>query len=398
MSGERGTRMAGDGVESDGDIRHRDGLLRALGIEPEEVARANPMEGGLSGRRLVRLLLGRRTHSGTARWEIRVLKEVVAGESWLDEPENTARMPGVQMWTSSVMADLPASIATGVVGFAQEKGEPARGALLMRDVGTRLWPLPERKPPGALTSDVLALLDRLAQLHARFWDDERLRDPALQLLSVREALLLMAPERIAHHIERGNPALYLRLAAAGWERFFELARPEDAATLRAALAMPESWVQAISALPATLVHGDVWPPNLGWLPGTRVAPRRGRQALLLDWELATAGPATYDPLWLCGTWHDLNSAHVLAAYRARLERHLAARGHRLAGATWQALVDAGYLRTVLACGEAFGWSAEQAHGAARRRAIARARWWAQRGAQAARRLVRANDSGRQARA
>jgi hypothetical protein len=379
-----------------GDIRHRDGLLRALGIEPAEVVGADPMEGGLSGHRLVRLLLRRRTRGGTARWEFRVLKEVVAGDSWLDEPENTARVAGVQLWTSSVMADLPASIATGVVAFALEKGEPARGALLMRDVGRRLWQLLERKPPGALTSDVLALLDRLAQLHARFWDDERLRDPALQLLSVREALLLMAPERIAHHIERGNPAPYLRLAAAGWERFFELARPDDAATLRAALGMPESWVQTISALPATLVHGDVWPPNLGWLPGTRVAPRRRRQALLLDWELATAGPATYDPLWLCGTWHALNPDHVLAAYRARLERHLAARGRRLTSATWQALADAGYLRTVLACGEAFGWSAERARGAARRRAVARARWWAQRGAQAARRLARTTASDRHA--
>ncbi len=371
----------------------RDAVLRALGVELDEVACAEPMGDGLSGARLTRLRLERRTPGGARTIATRVLKEVVAGASWLEEPGNTTRVPGVQLWAAGLLETLPSSIASGVGAYALAEGTPGRGALLMRDLRGRLWKRPERTPPGGLTPDVLTLLDSLAKLHARFWEDERLCDARVGLLPAKAALLLTSPARVAERIAAGDPEPYLRLASSGWETFFRLAAPEDAATLRAVLAGPEPWLRAISALPKTLVHGDVWGPNLGWLPRTHVAPVRGRRALLLDWALAMMGPATYDPLWLCGTWHELEPARVLAAYRARLERHLAARGRRLSGETWRALADAGYLRTALTCGEAFGWSAERARGAARRRAEARARWWAQRGARAARRMVGENEPG-----
>src|SRR5207302_5979337 len=106
--------------------------------------------------------------------------------------------------------------------------------------------------------------------------------------------------------------------------------------------------------------------------------------LLLDWALAQAGPATYDPLWLCGGWHALDPRRVLACYRMLLERRLRARGVSLGPSTWLALADAGYLRTALSCGEAFGRAAEEAPaGRARLVAEARVRWWAERAARAA---------------
>src|SRR5258706_397486 len=169
-------------------------------------------------------------------------------------------------------------------------------------------------------------------------------------------------------LKRGRPC-------AGWPAggpAGTLAPAADAATLRAALADPAPYVAAVEALPWTLVHGDVWGPNLGFLPATHAAPRVGPRVLLLDWALATAGPATYDPLWLCGTWHALDPVRVLAAYRARLTRHLAARGSVLAPATWRALADAGYLRTALTCGEALARTAAEATpGLAQRQAEAR---------------------------
>jgi hypothetical protein len=114
----------------------------------------------------------------------------------------------------------------------------------------------------------------------------------------------------------------------------------------------------------------------------------GRRLLLLDWALATAGPATYDPLSLCGAWHTLDPVRLLAVYRARLNRYLGARGITLSRETWQALVDAGYLRTALTCGEAFGRAAALAPaGTPRQRAEERVRWWAGRAMQAARRLA-----------
>jgi hypothetical protein len=131
----------------------------------------------------------------------------------------------------------------------------------------------------------------------------------------------------------------------------------------------------------------VWSPNLGLLPPTSRAPRKGRRLLLLDFALATAGPPTYDALWLPGTWHALDPMRVLAAYRYRLERALRARGCPMTASTWWSLADAGYLRTALTCGEAIARSAQEApEGGGRRRLLARVRWWTARAAAAAHRL------------
>jgi Phosphotransferase enzyme family len=240
---------------------------------------------------------------------------------------------------------------------------------------------------------VLTILGHLAHFHATFWQDPGLDDPDAGLMGGREALLLLSPSWLADRLADGDTADYLRTALLGWEAFFQLAAPDDAATLERVARQPERVLAATSALPRTLVHGDVWEPNLGLLPATRRAPRKGRRLLLLDFALATAGPSTYDALWLPGTWHALDPVRVLAAYRLRLERVLRARGHRISTATWTSLADAGYLRTTLTCGEALARTAQEAPaGAGQRRLLARVRWWAARAAAAALRL----ESGRAA--
>ncbi|HSJ41431.1 MAG TPA: hypothetical protein VK955_10290, partial [Xanthobacteraceae bacterium] len=114
-----------------------------------------------------------------------------------------------------------------------------------------------------------------------------------------------------------------------------------------------------------------------------------RRLVLLDWALALAGPTTYDPLWLCSTWFSVDPTLMLAAYRAALTRRLLARGYRIDDATWLALADAGYLRTVLTCGEALARTALAAPaGTARQRALTRVHWWIERALLAADRLER----------
>jgi Phosphotransferase enzyme family len=312
----------------------------------------------------------------------------VPGEGWLADASRDTLGRELRLWETGLLADLPHQLATPLLAWARDDRDGGSGALLMRDVRGHLWREPLRVPVGRLPAQVLALLDRLALMHERFWNDARLLDPAFGLMPADAALTLMGPNGIAGRIASGDGEPYLPLAAAGWEVFFQLASSEAADVLRDALHSPERYVGAIGRLPWTLVHGDVWGPNLGWLPRTRAAPRAGSRLLLLDWALAMAGPATYDPLWLCGTWHVLYPPRVLAAYRARLERHLAARAIALSGRTWLALADAGYLRTALTCGEALGRAADEAPaGAARTRAEARVRWWAERAVRGARRLL-----------
>lgn len=365
-------------------------LLRALGIDPATVEDAQPMHGGLSGARLTRLTVRHETPTGVAHYSRRVIKVLPPQSGWLGVAARDTQVREAQLWLRGLLQALPAQVETAIHAATIQGpvDAPELGALLLRDVRCRLLPQPVRTPPGHLPSMAAALLDGMAHLHARYWQDASLDEPALGLMPLDAALLLLAPRTIAAARASGDTNFYLPMAQAGWEAFFGMAHPADAETLRAVLREPDRWLASLAALPKTLVHGDIWGPNLGILPPTRSAPRRGRRLLLLDWALALAGPATFDPLWLCGTWHALDPVRVLAAYRARLQRHLTARGITLSAAAWQALADAGYLRTALTCGEALGrTAAESPPGAGRRHAEARVRWWAHRAARAANRLI-----------
>ncbi|HEX6800169.1 MAG TPA: hypothetical protein VF116_20825 [Ktedonobacterales bacterium] len=430
-----------------------DALVVSLARDGERttaLAARVPLAPSLAGGALERIVVRHTLPSG-ASWRHRhVVKWLLPEHGWLGAATHDTRIREAQLARSGLLDTLPRSLATPTRAVRIE-GDPAApevAVLLMDDVSPYLVRHAIGGPAGRLTGELLALLDRLAQLHARFWCDPRLREPALGLVTPRDALLLAAPQTLAARIAAGDENPYLPLALRGWEAFFALAAPDDAAALEAVLRDPDPVLRAIAALPWTLTHGDVWAPNLGWLPpgihrtplreretptgGARHAPLRillsapsaklsglralrlpsasasaipspGRcrgepwlarpggedsRLLLLDWALAAAAPATYDPLWLCGSTHALDPVAVLAAYRPRLEHHLRARGIALAPAVWRDLAHAGYLRTVLTCGEAFGRAAAEAPaGAARRRAEARVRWWARRAARAAGALV-----------
>jgi hypothetical protein len=387
---------AGSWTDSSGDTAGGDAaLLRALGVDPDSVVRCEPAASGMSGARLARLMV-RETATGTAaRYSYRVLKQLEPESGWLGALSRDTLLREVRLWSRGVLSDLPAGIKTGVLAWAEANqcAGSVTGGLLLRDERAHLLRDALRTPSGHLPMYVRTLLDALARLHARYWCDTRLRDRAVGLMSPRAALLLAAPDALASRVADGDEDAYLPLALAGWETFFRLAAPEDASALRGVFADPARVLAALDRLPWTLAHGDVWGPNLGMLPATRRTPRQGSSVLLLDWALAVAGPATYDPLWLCGTWHALAPVRVLAAYRARLARHLAARGVRLAPEVWRTLADAGYLRTALTCGEALGRAAAEAvPGAPNKCAAAHVRWWAARGARAARRLAGAAES------
>jgi len=364
-------------------------LIAALGLDLTSIQVIERMPGGLGGGRLLRLMVERRVAASTWR-EWLVMKTLLPSDGWLGAASGDHRLREIQLWERGLLQSLPAGFTTGVRNWALlgDPDQPAAGALLMDDLGSRLLKRPERAPFDRMSHSVVALLERLAALHARYWQDARLSDPVLGLMSPRDALLFISPQNVHARLAMGDANPYLPLADQGWGAFFRLAPPTSAERLRAILADPEPIARAVATLPQPLVHGDVWGPNLGWLPPTTSAPQRERRLLLLDWALALSGPATYDPLWLCGGWHALDPRRVLACYRAFLERYLRAHGASLPRATWLALVDAGYLRTTLTCGEAFGRAAKETPaGRARVVAEARVRWWTERAVQAADRLL-----------
>ncbi len=373
------------------------GLEGKIRLEAE-LESEEPIEPGIAGRSVRKLAL-RYSTPGLAHWyAYRIEKCVSPHFSWLGKLSGDRLGRELRLWSGGLLGSLPADISTGVLS-ADERDSmsslPCSGRLVMKDLRGyllrdrhgRLLPPPPLTPPGGLSPLVLAILHHLARLHAAYWEDPRLDDPTLGLMDASHALLLLAPDRLATLIAEGDAAPYLPIAMAGWKAFFQLADPSDAETLVRQFHSPERVLPAIEAQPRTLLHGDVWGPNLGLIPPSRRAPRRGSSLLLLDWGLAAAGPSTYDVLWLSGTWHALNPGQLLAAYRARLSPLLSARGKRLTTPVWRGMVDAAYLRTALTCGEALARSSIEAPPGPRRRQMeARVTWWAARAAQAARRL------------
>ncbi|HZC07057.1 MAG TPA: phosphotransferase [Ktedonobacterales bacterium] len=377
-------------LQPDGDAAISE-TLRAFGLGAHVMA-IEPILDGLSGASLARVRLCQPAGDwpgAPCGMRSRVVKRIEAESGWLGAATHDTHMREVALWRAGLPLWLPRGITQATERVTVEPDRaPASATLLMRDERSHLMRHPYRTPPGRLPGEIVALLDALAALHVRFWQSPLLDDTTLGLASQRDTLLWLSPAVVGERIAEGDPQPYLRLARAGWEAFFQLIAPEDAATLRAVFDTPDSVLGAIKRLPRTLIHGDIWGPNLGWLPPTRRSPRTGRRVLLLDWALAAAAPAPYDVLSLCGSWHTLRPTTLLAAYRARLTRRLAARGVTLSLPQWQGLADAAYLRTTLTGGEAWARAVEDAPSEpARRQALARLRWWARRGAQAARRLM-----------
>jgi hypothetical protein len=367
-------------------------LLPQLGVDVADITRVEAMAGGLSGGRVYRLWL--RGSRGAGSKYTRVLKYAEPLEGWLGDTSGDMCIREAQLFASGILDDLPRDIVTPTlaVAFGGTRQQPTGAALLMRDVRRYLLPQPLGTPPGTIPADAVALVDRLARMHARFWDDPRLDDPALGLMAPERALLVTGPLGVAARLAAGDALPYLPIAAESWETFFALSGESATERLQAIMAEPGRIMRAIEKLPRTLAHGDVWGPNLGWLPAAHGRHGSQRRLLLLDWALALAGPATYDPLWLASTWHAVDPTRVLAVYRARLTRALRMRGQSLDDATWLALADAGYLRTMLTCGEAMARTALAAPvGVARQTALARLQWWIARALRAADRLERISD-------
>ena len=163
-------------------------LLPHLGVERDAVTRVEAMAGGLSGGRIYRLWL--RSLDGDQE-QTRVLKYSEPLEGWLGETSGDTLIREAQLAGSGLLADLPHDIVTPTlaVAFHGPRRQPEGAALLMRDVRRYLAPNPYRTPPGQIPSDAVAIVDRLARMHARYWNDARLANPAMGLMSSERALL-----------------------------------------------------------------------------------------------------------------------------------------------------------------------------------------------------------------
>ncbi|HEU5369064.1 MAG TPA: phosphotransferase [Ktedonobacterales bacterium] len=353
--------------------------LRGAGRLHVASVQRTPLKGGVSGAHLERLLVqveiegpaGRRREIVSL-----IFKRMRPDESWLMRASGDARCREVQLWQQGLLADAPRALCVPVLAAAYD--EAAReGALLLGDMTHWLGALEDcfkLPPPGQWKQ----YLDHLARLHARYWQDARLKDERFALASVEQTLLMLAPATIQAQLAAGDAHPYLPVSRSGWETFFAYGPAAALSKVQRVIDVPAALLADAALAPATLLHGDAWPPNMGMLPGERGLRgcRAGSRTILIDWALATAGPASFDPFWLLFAWHAVDTRLALAYYRERLSQHLARRGVSLSTAEWLLLVDLGVVRTVMTCGESMGQDILFARSAARRaRAIAALAWW-----------------------
>ena len=199
-----------------------------------------------------------------------------------------------RLWADGVLDRLPAGTGHALIAAGWTGG---RLVTVMRDLGAAVLSWDRRITPAELRR----LFGGLAAVHRGFAD----RPPA-GLCDLATRLTLFAPDRLGTLAERFDLIAAVR---HGWERFAELVPAAVKDAVFGALRDPARLVATLGAAPPTLCHGDAWLVNVALTDD---------EVVLLDWALATRGPASLDLVAFtvgCASHVDLPPAAVLAAAR-----------------------------------------------------------------------------------
>lgn len=215
------------------------------------------------------------------------------------------------------VAFMPLPVAEPLV--APYHGAAADGtsvAILMPDLSGRLLAWASDASSGHDAGAELATVERVlaavARLHAMPWPIAGREDAAFVWPStpLRERLALLSPSAAARLAGDGIDAG--ARFAAGWAAFDRLAPPAARSLVEALDRDSRPLVQALAALPATALHGDLKLANVAFLDDDRVG--------LIDWQLTALAPVAVELGWFLVS----NSAALPEAPEAILGRYLEA--------------------------------------------------------------------------
>ena len=199
-----------------------------------------------------------------------------------------------RLWAGGVLDLLPAGTGHALIAAGWID---TRLVTVMRDLGDAVltW---ERRITAA---ELRRLFGGLAAVHSTFAG----RPPA-GLCDLATRLTLFAPDVLGPFAERFDLVAAVR---QGWGCFAELVPGPVADAMFGTLRAPARLVATLNAAPPTLCHGDAWLVNVALTDD---------EVVLLDWALATAGPASLDLVEFtvaCASHVDLPRYGVLAAAR-----------------------------------------------------------------------------------
>lgn len=98
--------------------------------------------------------------------------------------------------------------------------------------------------------------------------------------TVEDRLQFLGAHVMAH--EATGPEALPRWIRSSWEVFFDLAPADVADAVAAIHDNPGSLADQLATAETTLIHGDLWAPNIGRTP---------ERVILLDWALACQAPS-----------------------------------------------------------------------------------------------------------
>ena len=179
----------------------------------------------------------------------------------------------VEIVARGLLDGLPDSVGHPVLdGWYDEDGH---GVLVMRDLGDAVLGWTSVVTPAQAET----MFHAVAALHAAY-----LGSAPAGLTPLGDLLSMFEPRRLRPHA--GAPLV--DAAVRGWEYWPEVARGEVADRVLALGLDTAPLAAACARLPATFLHGDLATVNMAF------EPDRPGCLTLIDWGLATAGPAEVD--------------------------------------------------------------------------------------------------------
>jgi hypothetical protein len=283
-----------------------------------------------------------------------VVKRMSLEWDWIMEATGDNRCREVQLWRSGILDRLPESMCHAIVACA---ADGPGWAIMMRDYSDSFSRV------HALTEGMnAAYLEAMAALHARFLDDDELKNSTLGLCEPSIYYTFLSPRR-----SRAVWTPILSHLLDGWEVLETLWDRATIHVIEQLHADPDPLCDALGRFPQTLVHGDEKFNNLAVLSESAPA------VLVIDWQFATRmAPAVGLARYLCtpATAPPVAREISLDYYRACFER---CAGFPLDDREWQTQVDLAFLGSVLWAGSLLALKAVTDE-----RVRAELPWWEQR--------------------
>jgi hypothetical protein len=287
-----------------------------------------------------------------------VLKRVSLERDWIMRLTDDRRCRSVALWQHGLLDRVRHRIEHAILACAQDQ---AGWAMLMHDVSGNL-----RQRSAIRKRHYERALDALAVLHSTFWQAPVLGESALGLCDPAHYLTFLSPEKLR---AEGETHPFVSEILEGWALLETTADADVVEVVRSLHRDPGPLCCALARCPRTLVHGDVFPGNLGWLGKAQ------RKVVLLDWQLATALPPAADLAQCLSDLRVADKEAAIAHYRHSLACQL---GTRRENSWWQPQLALGSLAFFVSRGWAMPlfvgrWSANEGERAQQRANLA---WFA----------------------